>query len=110
MGVEAEGSSLKLGRLKLDHTHVDCALIMNQYPGGCMIEVAHQHDSTFCFVHELDNAVMVAFSDDVDDYTVLGHDDFKAHPRFMERRERLLLLLPQWAFEALEQGFADLID
>lgn len=110
MGVNNSGNALKLGRLQLDHTHIDCALIMNQYPGGCMLEVNHRHESTFCFVHELNNTVMLAFNDDVDDYTVLRHDDFIAHPRFMERNERLLLLLPQWAFDELELALTKLTD
>lgn len=110
MGVNLSGSSLKLGRLRLDHTHIDCALIMNQYPGGCMLEVNHPHESTFCFVHELQNTVLLAFSDDVDDYTVFTQSDFSNHPRFMERGERLLLLLPQWAFDEIERALSELTD
>jgi hypothetical protein len=110
MGVNSQNDSLKLGRLQLDHTHIDCALIMNQYPGGCMLEVNHPHETTYCFVHELKGTVMLAFNDDVDAYSVLRQSDFAKHPRFMERTERLLLLLPEFAFEALERTLGALSD
>ncbi len=110
MGVNFQNDSLKLGRLQLDHTHIDCALIMNQYPGGCMLEVKHPHDITYCFVHELKGVVMLAFNEDVDSYSVLSQSDFAQHPRFMERTERLLLLLPEFAFEALEGALCALND
>lgn len=110
MGVEHAGGSYRLGRLNVDNTYIDCALIMNQYPGGCMLEVEHREQKTFCFVDELDDAVIIAFSTDLDDFRVTHSSDIDKETRFIEFEERLLLLLPAAVYHKVESDFERLLD
>lgn len=108
MGVAESGQSMKLGRISVDNTYIDCALVLHQFPGGCMLEVAHREPSTFCFVDELSDAVLIAFSDEVDRYKVYQAEELKKVHRFLELNERLLLLMPLDAFRLVEEKFVDL--
>ncbi len=105
-GTQKTNSALRLGRLSIDYSHVDCAFIAHQFPGGCLLETNHKSDVTHFFVHELEHFVLIAFSETLDNHTVFRPDDLAQFSRFLALREKVVLLIPELVYADVSAGIA----
>lgn len=96
---------LKLGRLSIDHTHIDCALVLKCYPGGALMEIEHRSSVTYCFTETTRPAVLLAFDDDLEHHTVHRIHPTGCKEQFIELKEKVLLLLPEEMYGAVEERF-----
>ncbi len=100
---------LKLGRMRIDQSYIDCTLILARFPGGCMLEVEHQSELTRCYTQPDCDLVMLAFKDDCDDHRVIHLAHAAQSAEFIEVGERLLLLLPRVIYRRLQSVFNELL-
>lgn len=109
LAFEPENSRpLKLGRMRIDQSYIDCALILARFPGGCMLEVEHAADLTRCYTQAECDVVLLAFKDDCDDHRVIKLAQAARSVDFVEVDERLLLLLPRAIYRRLQSVFNEL--
>lgn len=105
---ESTNPSLRLGHLRVDHSHVDCALVLGQYPGGCLLEIDHRSEMTVCFVEDLSDVVILAFDDELEDYRVVTTNTLPKDQLFVGFDEPYLLLLPELVYRGVEDQLSTL--
>lgn len=103
-----QSAPLKLGRMRVDQSYIDCALILSRFPGGCMLEVEHSAQVTRCFTQSDADAVLLAFQDDCDEHRVISLTKAAQTAEFVDVSERLLLILPCTIYRRLESVFQEL--
>lgn len=100
---------LKLGRMRIDQSYIDCSLILARFPGGCMLEVEHDADLTRCYAQVDSDVVLLAFKDDCENHRVIQMGYTTRQTEFVEVEERLLLLLPKTIYRRLKSVFNELL-
>lgn len=98
-----------IGRVSIDHTLIDCRLVLQQFPHGCMLEVAHGSLETLCYVNKAPASVLLAFSEDCETHRTifLGPRRSEEEP-FIPLGEKLFLLLPESLYFQLSTELAEL--
>lgn len=98
-----------LGRVSIDHTLIDCRLVLKQFPQGCMMEVDHGALETMCYVNKAPASVLLAFSEDCETHrTIFLGPRRNKEDAFLHIGEKLLLLLPEHLYFKLSAELAEL--
>ncbi len=100
-----ESPSLRLGHVRVDHSHVDCALLLHRYPGGCLLEIDHRSEMTVCFVEDLKDVVILAFDHDMEEHRVVETNALPKSDLFIGFDEPYLLVLPELFYRTVEAQF-----
>lgn len=97
--------SLQLGHVRVSHSHVDCALLLERYPGGCLLEIDHRSDQTVCFIEDLADVVILAFDHELEEHRVVVTNTLCNSELFATFEEPYLLILPELFYRHVEARF-----